>query len=151
MTEDLELLRYYAEEIRKDLLDLYPPVWSEHVVDLMWLENDQFRFFDEEFSGACAVSSYMLWVAARKSGIPLNLVGCEYHYWCELGSTVVDVTYSQFDQEIPIYIGPKREAHSDGFIVNDMVREDLEPWPKSQNPFSTYHKEKIEKWVQTRA
>jgi len=165
---NLHKVRDLAFKVREDLLDLYPPTYTrgKHG-DMFRLISGKWRFFDEDYTGACGVASYMLLLLARKKGISLDLVGHAHHVWCQMQTDrlVVDPTYGQFnDDSLPVYLGePKAKAHEppcgqlrarkarDGFLegiyVGDEAKVLVKKFPDTQNPFSKYHAPVIQKWL----
>lgn len=161
--DSADTLRRLALKVRKDLVRLYPPVrWDRKNRGLFSLENGNgdYRFFDEEFTGACGVASYMLQLLARRHDIELQLTGTDYHFWCQLPAQrhdsgfgrVVDATFSQFDEEVPVYIGkPLEEPHEtfEEIAFGGDAKTLLRKYPDVQNPFSKYHAPVIQKWLRS--
>lgn len=174
MDTQLQQVKALAKQVRADLLEMYPPSRSMTNSFMMSVGNGWFRFFDEDFCGACAVASYMLYEAARLRGIQLEYVGVMDHFWCELNGKVIDPTYSQFDSDKPIYIGKPKGYHKpvmmdfpdkilrrkkgrlevqgtvskEGVYKGDLALWAVRMFPDIQNPLSKYHRPKIKKWVE---
>ena len=172
---ELNLLKDLGGQIRQDLIALYPPeakkldeagtlfvLFGPPVLNSYDYGN--YRFFSEDFCGACSVASYMLKRAAKTlHKIRLNLVTGGCHTWCETrDGTVIDITYSQFDSEFPIWIGERREEHNynDNFdeydcdyvskaeiVFNSEAEAAISRWIYTQNPFSGYHLDTIQDWL----
>ena len=133
---EFELLGKLAEEIRNDLLTLFAGD----------LDDDNWRFFDEQFSGACAIVSWLLIERAREHGIELFLMGTRNHCWTETAyGTVVDPTFAQFatpGDDTETYIGEHRqlihEFHGEKRepYCGRALKKELRMWPIEQSPFS---------------
>ena len=154
-TEDSAvLLKRLANRVRKDLVRLYPPVvWDRKNRDLFPLLIGDYRFFNEDFAGACGVASYMLQLLARRHDIELELTGTDCHFWCQVPALgrVVDATFSQFDEEVPVYIGKPLEQPHETFEIafGGQAKALLRKYPDVQNPFSKYHAPVIQKWLRS--
>jgi len=115
---------------------------------------------DENFSGACALAAWLLVERARQRGIELKFVTSFHHAWCELGDgTVVDPTYSQFDEENDVWIGEATAMHKaterycsdedaeDVLRYNEAAWEFLAKWPNEQNPLHAQNRPRLEGWL----
>jgi len=153
--DSAETLRHLAIRVRKDLIRLYPPVrWDRKNRNLFSLLDGNYRFFDDDFTGACGVASYMLQLLARRYDVELELTGTDHHFWCHVPSLgrVVDATFSQFDEEVPVYIGkPLEEPHEtfEEIAFGGEAKTLLRKYPDVQNPFSKYHAPVIQKWLRS--
>lgn len=144
-----------ANKIREDLIEMYPPIsLSEKKKEKYYfrLNNGLYRFFDENYCGACGVASYMMTLLAKQQNINLELVGHNFHIWCKWNKFVVDITFGQFDNRKPIYIGkdncyPYNFVEQHEIVSNLEVRYLLRRYPRVQNPFSNYHNKKIQNWI----
>lgn len=164
---NLHKVRDLAFKVREDLLGLYPATYTRGKYGHMFkLTAGGWRFFDEDFTGACGVASYMLLLLARREGIALDLSGHAYHIWCQTldeNRLVVDPTFGQFnDNNCPVYLGVgNKKAHTppggqykartggyiEGLYAGDKARVLIKKYPDTQNPFSKYHSPVIQKWL----
>jgi len=141
-----------CEKVRADLVEIYtgnpfPVKGMEN--SLMLLNNGRWRFFDEQFGGACGVGAYMLTILARRHNQTLVLAGHQAHFWCQTPEgTIVDPTYEQFDPRRPIHVGAPLKWHH-GSEVDTRAKEILKRYPETQNPFSRYHRRTLERWMNT--
>jgi hypothetical protein len=142
-----------AKKVREDLVDIYRgQPHTNNYQDMYLLDSGFWRFFDEDFGGACGVASYMLSLAARKDNIPLILTGHARHCFCKTpDGTIVDPTYSQYSPREPIYVGRAKSYHmaTDDYpiVEGTRVKDLLKRYPKIQNPFSDYHRKPIQRWL----
>ena len=161
--ETSNLLRSLGLQVRSILPQLYPgsyhrTKWS----DMQQLDDGTYRFFDEDFCGACGVAAYMLVLLARRKSVDLDLTGHANHFWCQHGPYVVDPTYSQYNHRIPVYVGLPTEYHiprqdeiwsRDGKMCISGVYQGpgaktlAKKFPTVQNPFGKYHTPVIQKWL----
>lgn len=157
MACERDLLKTLAEKVRQDMLEVYPVVWSRQDWNLFDLEGGGFRFFDDDFTGGCAVASYMLQLLARRHGMELVLAAHTNHVWCRTCTDtvhVVDPTFSQFSEKKPILVSHVPTHHheppdDDGVLLGEAAKTKIQMYPIVQNPFSRYHAPRIQKWLRT--
>lgn len=156
-----EQIKTLCLKVREDLVDYYhgkPYAKANQCHMLYLLPTGRWRFFDEDFSGACGVAAYMLQQLAKKHNLDLTLAGHEYHFFCQNSQgLIVDPTFSQFNPGYPVYIGPGTKYHEPmkvsrhsprrTFKQGIEARELLKEYPDCQNPFSSYHKKTIQAWL----
>ena len=122
--------------------------WVRDTLELEGLEQDFPRF-----AGACAISSYILWLVLRAEGHAAVLVCVvdhkgtgEGHCWVEVDGLVVDITATQFDgKKVCIFpIGTPSPHHrgrhlyeltGENRFENDEAIREVSDWDV-QSPFS---------------
>lgn len=145
-----------CHKVRQDLVDYYTGLpYPKRAHELHLLQNGRWRFFDEEFAGACGVAAYMLTILARQKKMPIVLAGHESHFFCYDTNTgnIIDPTFEQFDSRNPVWVGKPRRWHNysfkdnEGFAKGEAAKMILVKFPPPQNPFSSYHRRTLERWM----
>ena len=108
---------------------------KEHKNNKVWREN---------LCGACAVGSLLLKKELKEQGINSLFVLGEHpdclgsHCWIEVANSIVDITASQLNIPLKIYIGPKTKEYKTKFW-EDRAKEVVESWGEEQAPSSYPH------------
>lgn len=103
------------------------------------VDNKLSNIFPPNLKGACAITSYILFLSLRKNGFNSKFVIGKYlgldHCWVELNKSIIDLTATQFCCFNKINVFKINDIRYTA-IKKRIIKKDFIDWYLYQNPFN---------------
>lgn len=103
------------------------------------IDNKLFNLFPLNLKGACAITSYVLFLSLKRNGYRPKFVIGRYlgmdHCWIECNQSIIDLTATQFNLFDKVNVFKTNDIRYFA-IKKSLNKKDFVGWKPYQNPFN---------------